>query len=290
MTIKSWIEDLDVDGVHLVGDPANRRPFAVVKNLAGGSPRPKEQPVDKTELLAAIEKHKADPEVLQALQQAGLQKAQHQFASLEDCLAAGRTQSECEAMMKALQKQRGDEEATLGEKVLAAVRKLFGGEPDTTTAARQAMLKALGPEARAYVEALEGSVGTLTKKVEELVRAREDEGKAAIRKRAEALKGRGVDLDVEKATEPEVRAHEAAQAQIDKALEGLGVTRVYGSAKDGKGERTAREEVEKEVQRRLGDRAVDGAELSRIRRAIYQEHPGLLSAVRKEERAERAQA
>lgn len=34
------LTDVDIDGVHLVGDPANRRPFAVIKSLSAGNPDP----------------------------------------------------------------------------------------------------------------------------------------------------------------------------------------------------------------------------------------------------------
>lgn len=292
MRIEHWIEDLDTDGVDLVGDPANRRPFAIVKNLTGRRPPADpsgERPMKRADLIAKLQKNEAAEipanELIELLGRDQLGKA----------IAAG--EGGREALLKILgvepepgQGGKGEDDATFAEKVAKAVRGLFGGTPDPKAAGRAALLKDATPEARAYIESLEGSVGTLTKQVGELAKARADESKEAIRKRAEALKARGVELDVDKATEVQVAAHEAAQAQIDKALEDLGVTRVRGSSDTGTAGESARAEVEKEIERRIAGRTVSATERSRIKRQVYQDHPGLLAAVRKEERAERAQA
>jgi len=46
------LEDVDVSGVHFVGEPANRRPFAIVKNLAGR--KPEGRTMKKADLQKAI--------------------------------------------------------------------------------------------------------------------------------------------------------------------------------------------------------------------------------------------
>lgn len=316
MTIKHYIEDLDVDGVDLVGDPANRRPFAVIKNLSGRRRPvpPTEGAMKRADLIAKLQKNEAveltaselvdlvGRDVVAKAIAAGdggrdillqaLDKAEH-FDSMEACMAAGKSHEECQALMKSgkIGKRTGaTDDATLTERITQTIRKLFGGDPSPETRqaqAREVMLKSMPAEARAYVEALEGQVSTLAKGFQELKGARDGDVRQALEKRAQALKDRGVTIDVAKATEVEIAAHEAAQAQVDKALEGLGIRRTFGGSTSGeRGAVSARAEVAKAVVELLGHEPIDKAEEARAKRRIYQANPGLLDAIRREEREE----
>lgn len=164
---------------------------------------------------------------------------------------------------------------------LAKLRALFKGEEDESAALK----KAMPAETRAYVERLEATVGQLSKSVEGIVAARKIEQKTALTKRIEGLKKAGVELDPEKASEAEVTAHEAANERIERMFKELGITVAKGSS-ESDDEASVREEIRKEVRRRLGREPANAGEEIRMRRQIYEETPGLLDAVRAEEIAE----
>lgn len=240
---KHLLEDVDVDGVHMVGSPANRRPFAIVKS-ATPKPEPGDATVKKSELIDKVQQHKGDEVPVD------------QVVAL-----VGK-----EALAKALGVELPTEEPK-------------PGLPDEVK-------KQLPTEVQSYINKLEATQQEHGEQLQALVKAREDETKAALKKRAEALQERGIEIDVEKATEAEIAGAERVAKQYDETLKKLGVFTQKGSSKSGVAEeRSAIEIVKQEVVRQLGREPENEAEAARVRKRIYEANPGLLDLVREEERA-----
>jgi hypothetical protein len=150
------------------------------------------------------------------------------------------------------------------------------------------LLKDLNPAARAYVERLEKAVGELQGRVDDFQKAKEAEARAALVKRAEALKANGWDeeIDVDTVTEVEIATLEKAMSRFSAILKDAGVFQPAGGAAEshsGKAGESLSDLVEKEIVATLGREPRDDAERAATKQAIYKAHPGLLRAVLREE-------
>jgi alanyl-tRNA synthetase len=235
--VTNYLVDVDVDGVHLVGEPANKRKFAVVKNLS--AQKPEEQTVTNEELIAAAKAAK---------------------------------DLDLDALIAAVGKD--------------AVTKALGDQKPTDQKPAELDKSKLPVEVRAYVEGLEAKTAALETNVNRIVKEREDEQKAALRKRAEALKAAGYELDVEKVTEERVAALEHADAAISKRLESAGIFQQKGSPKEGETPDLATA-VHKEVRNQLGREPIDAVEESRELHKVLSGRPGLATDLLRDERRRR---
>lgn len=249
------LEDVDVSGVHLVGSPANRRRFAVVKNLAGRKPEESDaMKLTKAELkkrLATQVEGEIDDEKLQAFAKAlGIELTDAPAATPATPVRKTRARTEDP------DDEDGDDTEAITKAIAAAVTK---------------------------------AVTPLTDEIAALKKARDDEAKAALQKRAGALKDLGYDVDVEKVTAPEIAALEKAHERVKAVADRVGLTKAFGTPRRtevaGPGDTIA-----KAVRERLGRDPVSPEEDAKTRQAIYRQHPGLLSAITKAERRERALA
>ncbi len=258
--MKFQLEDVDIDGVHLVGSPANRRPFAVIKSLSAGPPASHKgaSPVKTEELKKALEAGEitigqfvellGKDEVAKALEAGDLKI--DQFVEL------------------------------LGKDVIA---KALGVE--LPVAEPKIEKDKLSPEVKAYVEGLETKVDKANDAIDAIVTAREADEKAALEKRVEVLKTAGYEIDAEKATEAEVSAFEKAAAVMEARLQKMGILTMKGDPKDDDSDGSAVDLIRKEIARILGREPIDKAEEAKARRQVYRTNPGLLKAVTREERA-----
>ena len=242
--------DVDVDQVHLVGAPANRRPFAVIKGLTGKRPDPSGGNTVKT--IAFLK-------------------------ALGVTLAEGSVKDDDELELSKIIEAFGgkdDFEKAFGVKVPKK-------EPKPIDKS------GLTPEVKAYVEKLEKRTSELGDTIDEIVKARETDDAEALTTRIEVLKGKGLEFEEDaKPTELEVAAFEKAAGQIAKLRKDLGILEIKGTTKEGAA--TVADEVRKQVVTHLGHEPKDAIEEARARRVIYRANPGLLRAVTREERAARA--
>lgn len=254
--------DVDVNGVHLVGTPANRRPFAIIKGLVrSGDHVPKEtRPVKITDLLKAVG---LKPE-------GALEKVETEVTS-----------EQMKALLEALGKDNGEKliEAIGKEKVA----KLLGVElPKEDPKIDKS---GLTDEVKAYVEKLESGQKELKTTLDAIVKDRDEVEKAELEKRVEGLKAAGFEVP-DKATSIQVDALELALEKYVALQKTLGIFDIKGS--DREGANTAADAVRKQVREQLGREPKDATEEAQIRRAIYRANPGLLRAITKEERQARA--
>ncbi len=257
--------DVDVDQVHLVGAPANRRPFAVIKGLTGKRPDPSGgNTVKITDLLKAVG---LKPEG--ALEKVETEVTPDQFKALVKALGMNG-----ESLIEAIGKED--------------VAKLLGVDlPKGDPKPKPIDKSGLTPEVKAYVEKLEKRTSELGDTIDEIVKARETDAATELGKRIEILKGKGLEFEKDaKPTELEVAAFEKAAGQIAQFRKDLGILEIKGSPEEGTG--TVGDEVRKQVVKHLGHDPKDALEEAQARRVIYRANPGLLRAVTREERAARA--
>jgi len=254
--------DVDVDGVHLVGAPANRRPFAIIKGLARpGDPDLEESgPVKITDLLKAVG---LKPE-------GALEKVETEMTS-----------EQMKALLEALGKDNGEKliEAIGKEKVA----KILGVE--SPKADPKIDKSGLTDEVKAYVEKLEAGQKELKTTLDAIVNDRDEVEKAELEKRVEALKDAGFEAP-EKATSVQVDALELALGKYHELQKTLGIFELKGTDRDGVS--SAADAVRKQVREQLGREPKDAVEEAQVRREIYRSNPGLLRAITKEERQARA--
>ena len=245
--------DVDVDGVHLVGEPANRRRFAIVKGLAQPTPDG-DLTVKTADFLEKIKARKdkgeeITPEIFVEL-----------FGKDVVLKALG---TDAEALKKA-----ADELAAAKKK--AEAEKLDKSKLDDKT--------------RAYVEGLEKKLNEQGTTLDEIVKAREAAVKVSLDKRVEVLKAAGFAPEGDSPTEAVIAALEIASTKFAKHVEEIGVLKLHGSdVVPAAG--SAREAVAKSVREQLGREPVSQAEEAETRSKIYRANPGLLKSVLREERA-----
>ena len=244
--------DVDVDGVHLVGEPANRRPFAIVKGLARQT-LDGDLTVKTSEFLEKIKARKdkgeeITPEIFVEL-----------FGK-DVVLEALGTDA-------ATLKKAADEKAALEKK--AELEKLDKSKLDEKT--------------KAYVEGLEKKVEAQGSTLDEIVKEREASVTLDLSKRVEVLKAAGFAPDGDSPSEASIAAMEKAAEKFGQHVEKIGVLTLHGDDTVPAG--SAREAVAKAVREQLGREPVTAAEEAGERSKIYRENPGLLKSVLREERA-----
>jgi len=247
--------DVDVSGVHLVGSPANHRPFALFKSKTG---HPPEEPETMKLTKAEFKKRIA-------------------------------TQVEGE----------------ISDEKLAEFAKAIGIELTDTPAPKPKVTKAdptdkdedEGTDDNALSKGIEAVIAKATKplldKIEELQKHNDEAAKVALQKRAKVLKSAGYEIDVEKISEAEVSALEIAHQRVVKAAERIGLTKAFGSPEAEEptsGAAALQHLVAKKVEEVLGRRPISKLEEARTKQELYRSNPGLLTAIVKAERAERAAA
>jgi len=245
--------DVDVDGVHLVGEPANNRRFAIVKGLARKT-SDGEHTVKTADLLEKIKTQKDK----------GAEISPELFIEL-----FGK-----DAVLEAL----GVDATELEKQKKAAAEKKAAEEK----AAKLDKSK-LDEKALAYVEGLEKKIGDQGKVIDGIVKQREDEVKVDLEKRVAVLKERGFEPEGDNPTEAMIAAMEKASEKFAAHMKDIGVLEMKGS--DDLPAGSAREAVAKSVRERLGREPASAVEEAQTRSAIYRENPGLLQTVIREERA-----
>ncbi len=258
--------NVDVNNVHLVGAPANRRPFAIIKGLTTSRSDPKKETgtVKIVDLLKAVG---LKPEG--ALEKVDTEVTAEQF----------------KALIQAMGKDNGEKliEA-LGKEEVAKILGVDLPKPKDPKIDKSG----LPPEVVAYVEKMEKGQEELKETLDAIVKDRTEAEKVALEKRVEVLKeyGFGPDDDEGLPTEVEVAAMEKAAEKFLELRKALGIFKVQGTdeAKPG----SAKDEVRKAVRANLGREPKDAGEEARARREIYRANPGLLRAITREERQERA--
>ena len=211
--------DVDIDGVHLVGEPANRRPFAVIKSLTAGKPDPTGG-ADKMNFLDELKKAleagdlKVDGDLVELLGKDAIAKALGvEIPEPEPKIEKAELPDNVKAYVEALEKKLGDatdaidtivkareadEKAALQKRV--EVLKSTGLELDgeTVTEAEVAALE----KASAFFDARLEKMGVLRIKGEPKSDDREDSALSLVRKEVSRRLGRE---PVNKAEEAKIR-------------------------------------------------------------------------------------
>lgn len=257
-TMRHRLEDVDVSGVHLVGSPANRRQFALVKNLAGRKP----EETDSMKLTRAEFRKRLATQITDA----------DKLEKLSD--------EKLEAMAKAIGIELTEKQTT------EPVHK-DDDDPEPVAAGDQAaLLKAINASVAKIVE-------PVVKRIEAIENSSAATAKTALQKRAEILKRTGYEIDVDKITEPEVSALETSHAMVVKAAERAGLTKAFGSPESAEptgGLPAIQKLVADKVVEVLGRSPINKLEEARVKREIYRSNPSLLTAITKAEREARAAA
>lgn len=244
--------DVDVSGVHLVGAPANHRPFALFKSTTGAKP----EESDSMKLTTAEFKKRFATVIEGDFDDAKLTAfAKNLGIELTSETPAPKLKTE-----KTVDPSDKDEDDSTLTKGIAAV--------------------------------IEKATKPLIDKIEQLEKANTDAAKVALQKRARVLKSAGYEIEIESITEPEVSALEKAHARVVKAAEKLGLTKAFGSPEAEEptsGAPALQLMVAKQVESMLGRKPMRGED-ARVRQQIYRANPGLLSAIVKAEREDRARA
>ena len=247
--------DVDVDGVHLVGEPANKRRFAIVKGLTG--PTLQGDPIVKTadlkKKIDALKDAEIAPDAF-----VKLVGVEFLAKALDLEVVDGNLDLEKAAADKAAAKKKADEDAA----------KLDKSKLDDKT--------------RAYVEGLEKKITDQGGVLDGIVKDREATVTADLAKRVGVLKERGFAPEGDKPAEVEIRALEKAAEKYATHLKDIGVLDIKGSNDEPAG--SAREAVAKAVREQLGREPVDAIEEATTRSKIYRANPGLLKSVLHEER------
>ncbi len=248
--------DVDVENVHLVGDPANKRPFAIVKGLTTRPTSDGDGIVKLADLQKKIEAHKGDDVT---------PKHFVEMFGVDELVKAIGTEAAIKAVgAEAFEKHQAD----AARKKAEADKKI---EKDK-----------LDPSTRAYVEGLEKKVTEQGEAIAAIVKDHEDASKVALEKRVAVLKEKGFAPEGDSPTEAEVVALEKAAEKFASHLKEIGVLSIHGTDETPAG--SAREAVAKAVREQLGREPTDAAEEARTRSAIYRATPGLLKTVLREER------
>ena len=247
-----------MDGVHLVGEPANKRRFAIVKGLARET-SDGDGTVKIADLKKKIEAHKGD------------EIAPEGFVELFGA----------EFIAKALELEVVGGDAAALKK--AAAEKAAAEKKAADAAAAKLDKSKLDDKAKAYVEALEKKLEDQGKTLDEIVKDRENATKADLEKRIAVLKTAGFEPEGDNPPEIAIAAMEKAAEKFGDHLKEIGVLKMHGSedAPDG----SAREAIAKAVREQLGREPASAVEEAQARSKIYRANPGLLKSVLREERA-----
>lgn len=248
--------DVDVSGVHLVGSPANHRPFALFKSTAGTKP----EETDSMKLTTAEFKKR--------------------FATVIEG-------DFDDTKLQAFAKNLGIE---LTETPAAKVKTEKTVDPTNKDEDDGALEKSLS--APQLIAAIEKANKPLLDQIAALQKANDEAAKIALGKRVTVLKSAGYELD-ETVTEAEVSALEKGHAMVVKAAERVGLTKAFGSAdaeEPTSGGAALQLMVDKQVTAVLGRTPMNKAEAARIKQEIYRANPGLLTAIVKAERDARVRA
>lgn len=316
------LHNVDVEGVHLVGDPANRRPFALMKakgsklssllsgkltSIVNAGRRTREQVIE-----AIAEKAGASASAINAALRGSSarpdEKTLSAFASI-----LGLSTGALHTAAGLAKQSDGDQTVKLSELLKAAG--ITVGDDDATKKAlegdlsvekmieamgAEAVAKALGveipkkgdkldktklaPDVQAYIDGLEKKVDGAIDDLQVIQKATTDAADKALGERVAFLKSAGIDVP-EKATDDVVTALEKANQDFTARLVKMGVFAKKGDPTQD--DNTARAAVAKAVSQRLGRAPINAIEDANTRREIYRENPGLLKAVTAEERAAR---
>lgn len=247
--------DVDVSGVHLVGAPANHRPFALFKSTTGAKP----EESDSMKLTTAEFKKRFATVIEGDFDDAKLTAfAKNLGIELTSDTPAPKLKTE--KTVDPSDKDEAAEDGALAKGIAAVIEKV---------------------------------TKPLIDKIEQLEKANTDAAKVALQKRARVLKSAGYEIELDSITEPEVSALEKAHARVVKAAEKLGLTKAFGSAEAEEptsGAPALQLMVSKQVESMLGRKPMHKGEDARIRQQIYRSNPGLLTAIVKAEREDRARA
>jgi len=245
------LEDVDVDGVHLVGAPATRRPFALVKNLAGRKP----EELETMKLTKADFKKRISTEIEGEIDDAKLQ-----------------------SLAKAIGIELTDTPAP------KPVSKAEPNDKDDDADDDNALAKSLE-------RVIEKATAPLMEKIAQLEKTNADAAKVALAKRVTTLTKAGYEIDAATITEPEVSAIEKAHERVVKLAEKAGLTKAFGSPEADEptsGLPALQSLLAKKVREVLGREPLGKAEEAATKREIFRANPGMLTAITKAERAARA--
>jgi hypothetical protein len=244
------LEDVDVSGVHLVGSPANHRPFALFKSTEEPESM-KLTPAEFKKRIATQVEGEIDDEKLNALAKAiGIELVK-----------------EAPKPKVAKQDPPKDEDA-----------------PDEDDGALQK-----GIDAKALERIIAKANQPLLDKIEQLEKAAESRARGELAKRAKVLKAAGYEL-ADDVTEAEIAALEKAHERVVKAAERLGLEKAFGSAEAEEptsGVLALQKAIDTQVTEILGRTPVSDVEKAQTKRMIYRANPGMLTAIVRAERAQR---
>lgn len=260
------LSEIDVDEISFVDRPANRKRFAIVK-------RSETMTVDLKDVkLEDVVKHFGKDAIAKAIGKQDCPEGKVWDPEKGTCVDKPAPTEMSEPTEK-----------NLVTKILQVVGKALGVDPKDEDEDDDEDLAKLPASVRKRLEKAEQDVADLRK-------AREDETKAAIRKRAETLKNFGYEIDVEKVTEPEVSAMERAHAVWKSNLEKAGVTLAIGESTESEAPATTREAVDEAIKKHLGREPRSRAERGRVLKELVAQTPGLATALVKEEAERRRQS
>jgi len=247
--MRNQLVDVDIDGVHLVKAPANRRRWALTKSAP---PEAEDtMKLTKAEFKTRIAKE-VDGEI-----------PDEKLVSLAK--AIGIELTEGPAPKEPAKKTDDDQEEKVPEP-----------KNDLETALAK---KSLGK----VVDALD-AVAKRLERLEEKTTAKEA---AELAKRIAVLNKAGVKIEKD-ADAPVVEAAELAMEAFFKRLDQVGITKAFGDPRQADPAPTLVQAIHKEVRRILGREPIGKMEEIRIKKQIYDANPGLLSTVAREQRGGRA--
>jgi DNA-binding XRE family transcriptional regulator len=248
--MRNQLVDVDIDGVHLVKAPANRRRWALTKSAPP-------EAEDTMKLTKAEFTKRIATEVEGEI-------PEEKLVALAKAIGIELTDGPAD---KASAKKAEDEKDDKDEK---------GGASDIETALAK---KSMGK----VVDAL----SAVAKRLEQLEAKTTAKEAAELAKRIGVLNRAGVKIEKD-ADAPVVEAAELAMEAFFKRLDQVGITKAFGDPRQADPAPTLVGAIHKEVRRILGREPIGKLEEIRVKKQIYDVNPGLLSTVAREQRGGRA--
>ena len=249
--MRNQLVDVDIDGVHLVKAPANRRRWALTKSAPP-------EAEDTMKLTKAEFTKRIATEVEGEI-------PEEKLVALAKAIGIELTDSPAN---KAPTKKADDEDQDKG-------KEKDGGSDLETALAKKSMGK--------VVDAL----SAVAKRLEQLEAKTTAKEAAELAKRIGVLNRAGVKIEKD-ADAPVVEAAELAMEAFFKKLDQVGITKAFGDPRQADPAPTLVGAIHKEVRRILGREPIGKLEEIRVKKQIYDANPGLLSTVAREQRGGRA--
>jgi DNA-binding XRE family transcriptional regulator len=249
--MRNQLVDVDIDGVHLVKSPANRRRWALTKSAPP-------EAEDTMKLTKAEFTKRIATEVEGEI-------PEEKLVAIAKAIGIELTDGPAD---KAPVKKAAEAEAEDKDEK--------GGSSEIETALAK---KSMGK----VVDAL----SAVAKRLEQLEAKTTAKEAAELAKRIGVLNRAGVKIEKD-ADAPVVEAAEKAMEAFFKRLDQVGITKAFGDPRQAEPAPTLVGAIHKEVRRVLGREPIGKMEEIRVKHQIYQANPGLLSTVPREQRDGRA--